>query len=494
MDSFLASVEPLFLCDASIIFMGDFNFPDIKWCPNDLLPIQCSSGCSSVLIDFLSRHALLQYVLDPTRLSNILDLVFCNDAFAIIDLNVVPPFSNSDHNGITFNLFLTDEVLPLRREVNMKHNFKKANWDGVISQISCINWQELFSDLPYNKWWDVFQKQLTKVVNMNVPVSGFDRTKRNIKYPKHIRILQIRKLAIWKCLQKSRNETIAAKYLDISKQCRNAIYEHAVAKESALLDSNNLGQFYKYVNKKLATKSSIGVLKDKNGENVYDPVGQTDIVSNFFASTFTTDDGILPEFPSRVPLDVSLSYVPFDQESVLAALNKLRPGTAGGPDGLQPCLLKKVAGYIALPLSMMFETFFLHAYVPPIWKLAYVRPVMKSGSVCLASNYRPISLTCTCSKLMESIVSKHMLDYMLKNGLISDQQHGFIAKRSACLQLLESFQDWILELSDRKSIDVIYLDFSKAFDSVSHNKLLHKLHSYGFCYELCMSACMSMSV
>ena len=286
LDSFLASVEPLFLCDASIIFMGDFNFPDIKWCPSDLLPIQCSSGCSSVFIDFLSRHALLQYVLDPTRLSNILDLVFCNDAFAIIDLNVVPPFSNSDHNGITFNLFLADEVLPLRREVNMKHNFKKVNWDGVISQISCINWQELFSDLSYDKWWDVFQKQLTKVVNMNVPVSGFDRTKRNIKYPKHIRILQIRKLAIWKCLQKSRNETIAAKYLDISKQCRNAIYEHAVAKESALLDSSNLGQFYKYVNKKLATQSSIGVLKDKNGENVYDPVGQADIFSNFFCVYF----------------------------------------------------------------------------------------------------------------------------------------------------------------------------------------------------------------
>ena len=72
-------------------------------------------------------------------------------------------------------------------------------------------------------------------------------------------------------------------------------------RKSALLDSNNLGQFYRYVNKKMVTKNSIGVLKDKNGENVYDPVGQADIFSSFIASTFTTDDGILPEFPSRVP-------------------------------------------------------------------------------------------------------------------------------------------------------------------------------------------------
>ena len=111
--------------------------------------------------------------------------------------------------------------------------------------------------------------------------------------------------------------------------------------------------------------------------------------------------------------------------------------------------------------------------------MAFVKPIIKGGSSSLPSNYRPISLTCTCSKVMESIVSKHILQYLFENGLISDQQYGFLPKRSTCLQLLGSFQDWILELPDKGSIEVVYLDFAKAFDSISHNELLHKLSAYG---------------
>jgi len=132
----------------------------------------------------------------------------------------------------------------------------------------------------------------------------------------------------------------------------------------------------------------------------------------------------------------------------------------------------------------MYESFFLNTYVPPVWKIAFVRPIFKSGSANLTSNYRPISLTCTCSKIMESIVSKHMLEFLFENDLISEHQYGFLPRRSTCSQLLDSFQDWILELSDKSSLDVIYLDYSKAFDAISHKKLLHKLSRYGFQYEL----------
>ena len=85
---------------------------------------------------------------------------------------------------------------------------------------------------------------------------------------------------------------------------------------------------------------------------------------------------------------------------------------------------------------------------------------------------------------MESIVHEQMMSFLLKNNLISDHQHGFLAQRSTCTNLLDSTQDWILALKDRANIDVAFIDFAKAFDSVSHPKLLHKLVEYGFQHEL----------
>ena len=73
-----------------------------------------------------------------------------------------------------------------------------------------------------------------------------------------------------------------------------------------------------------------------------------------------------------------------------------------------------------------------------------------------------------------------MLDHLNKCKLISRQQHGFRVRHSTIQQLLESCNDWAVHLSNRKQVDIAYLDFAKAFDSVVHNKLMFKLNAYGF--------------
>ena len=127
----------------------------------------------------------------------------------------------------------------------------------------------------------------------------------------------------------------------------------------------------------------------------------------------------------------------------------------------------------------MFEPFFRSKYLPPIWKLAHVEPVYKSGNSSLTKNYRPISLTCVLSKTMESITKDQISDYLFTKGLLSRHQHGFLPGKSTCTQLLESVQDWALSLRCGNPVDVIYIDFSRAFDSIVPSKLMAKLTAYG---------------
>jgi len=86
---------------------------------------------------------------------------------------------------------------------------------------------------------------------------------------------------------------------------------------------------------------------------------------------------------------------------------------------------------------------------------------------------------CVCCKVMESIIKQKMLDYLLNGNLISMHQHGFLSRFSTCSQLLECIEDWTMTIHNCHTVDVAYVDFSKAVDSVCHSKLIRKLEIFG---------------
>jgi hypothetical protein len=115
------------------------------------------------------------------------------------------------------------------------------------------------------------------------------------------------------------------------------------------------------------------------------------------------------------------------------------------------------------------------------WLQAEVTPIYKnSGSRLSVENYRPISLTSIPCKMFESILKDSMLSHVESNKLLHSSQHGFRPNRSTVTNLLETIYDWSLSLDNGLNVDAIFIDFKKAFDSISHKKLLHKLSSYGF--------------
>ena len=120
----------------------------------------------------------------------------------------------------------------------------------------------------------------------------------------------------------------------------------------------------------------------------------------------------------------------------------------------------------------------LHAY-QKIGKELVVTPIYKKGDKSLPKNYRPISLTCISCKVMEHIVLSSMSRHFSNNDIITPLQHGFRKGFSTVTQLITVLDDWFSSLDKRTRTGVLLLDFSRAFDSVPHQRLVHKLHYFG---------------
>ena len=113
------------------------------------------------------------------------------------------------------------------------------------------------------------------------------------------------------------------------------------------------------------------------------------------------------------------------------------------------------------------------------WKLACVTPVFKKGSRSSASNYRPVSLTYIACKVMEKLIREQLMRHLVNNELVTKNQYDFVPGRSCSTQLLETLDDWTSIIDNGGSLDVVYMNYMKAFDTVPHGRLLIKLSAYG---------------
>ena len=150
-----------------------------------------------------------------------------------------------------------------------------------------------------------------------------------------------------------------------------------------------------------------------------------------------------------------------------------------GPDEIHPRVLKELAEVFAKPLSIIYQQSWQTGEVLTDWKLANVVPIYKKGWKDDPGNYRPVSLTSVPGKLMEQLILSTIIQHMRDNQMIRPSQHGFMKGRS-CLTNLISFYDRATCLLDEgKAVDIVYLDFSKAYDTVSHSICLVKLAARG---------------
>jgi len=144
-------------------------------------------------------------------------------------------------------------------------------------------------------------------------------------------------------------------------------------------------------------------------------------------------------------------------------------------------VLVNCAASVAEPLAIMFQESFQSAILPSDWKSANIvgLPIFKKGNKTDPNNYRPVSLTSVPCKIMESIIKDSITTFLEQNHVISYSQHGFTKGRSCLTNLLESLEQWTHALDNGYGVDILYLDYRKTFDSVPHQRLIHKLSTLG---------------
>lgn len=465
---------------AKVLVVGDFNTPDIvDWVNQEdrlLFP------ASIAVRQSLNENSLVQLVDLPTRGNNILDLVCTTHPDLVTGLEHVPLCS--DHEGLHFKMLR--HIITERRAPVPKFCWKRADWDGMVSYL--LNFADEYDGCHHTRSveenWHHMKSVFQASMEQHVP-KVVRKFRKNALPREVLRLVRKRDRAYktWKQFSTPQNR---ARYNSLRNRAKHecaTVHRTRMNRiaESLLTSARPLFQHMK--NMKNENQSPPDILVD--GSRISDAKQKSNAFNQQFSSVFTAE----PQYTYLPDLREPEQHMPLfviTEEGVLRRLEKLDVTKSGGPDGIPACFLKAVAPIIARSVACLYQQSLVTGDVPKDWRTASIHPIFKKGDKHKASNYRPVSLTSILCKQMEHIVVCQMNRYFAEHGLLYERQHGFRSGQSCETALASLIHHWAGELDPGFTvIDCLLLDFAKAFDTVPHRRLLHKVEHMGVHPVIC---------
>ena len=475
LNTFLLSVHMKF---DKICILGDFNMPNINWC--DSLNITESIGGGELkFAECVDDFGFIQLNTVPSnKFNNILDLVFSNFPEHFSPIKKCEADFVTDHNILNFSI---KHSLP-RQPVNRRfiYNYKDADFTVIQQELESANLSTVVNDSEnVHLAWQNWLLKVNSIIEAHVPKVLLSNRECPEWFDKEVIHLRNVKNTVWRMAHAKNTPAAWAKF----KKVRNKLQALIRVKHKQFIANlgesvkNNPKRFWSFVKSK-SKSDSIPSKVLWNNQTAESPAHKAELFNKYFASVFKHDvnNPIILQDAINAST-VILSDITVSESEVVKILSSLNVNKAVGVDDLSPVVLKECCNQLKSSICNLINRSLIEGTVPNGWTLANVIPIHKGKKREDVQNYRPVSLLSLVSKVAERCIHNNM--YPKIAHMLNNAQHGFVNGKSTSTQLVQFVSQLCLNVDKSVQCDIVYTDFSKAFDTVSHEYLILKLKSFG---------------